>query len=429
MTKITIPEEATSVALGDRAESVEPAQEYLRRFGYLESGQENSFTVDDVFVRSEGENDHLPDAIPSAEAGTLDNATSDALVRFQAFLGLEQTGVIDAATREAMNTPRCGNPDPQIDEFTTGVGKWDKTNLTYSFQNYTTGISNDAARWAIDQAFALWSAETPLRFRRVADGTAGDIIIRFVTGDHGDGYAFNDGRGGVLAHAFFPSNGNPIRGDAHFDKAEIWTVSVPSGSMADLVTIAAHEFGHSLGLRHSSDRAALMFPTYRGAQRKLGNDDIAGVQSLYGGPGALENATWVHGNAAVIEYPIYVESQRYYGFFNRVVGRANTRNWIHLSLPTPVIEDRRRLSYDRFMLRAATGRNTVLRDVHIRDGERLIARHNFVNRSGGLWFERFGVASMPPVRWGTSISLGFDFGAGSSYDRRVDLISAGMDYK
>jgi len=39
----------------------------------------------------------------------------------------------------------------------------------------------------------------------VAHGTSGDIVIRFVSGNHGDGSPF-DGGSGVLAHAFYPSN-------------------------------------------------------------------------------------------------------------------------------------------------------------------------------------------------------------------------------
>jgi peptidoglycan hydrolase-like protein with peptidoglycan-binding domain len=407
-------------------------QAYLADAGYL-GAPKQAFEEDEVFMRS-GANDHISDDLGSAAAGELDEVTVEALKGFQAFNGLEVTGQLDKATKEKMGSAQCGVPDTStggsdMGEFVTGVGKWGKNNLTYSFQNYTTDISNGAIRWAIDHAFSLWSAETPLRFRRVADGTSGDIVIRFVTGSHGDGAPF-DGPGKVLAHAFFPSNTGSIRGDTHFDDAETWTVTVPTGGGFDLVAVAAHEFGHALGLRHSADTTALMARFYGGPRRFLSPDDIQGIRSLYGGPGKLENATWIHGNAALVEHPSRLQSQRYFGFFNRIVGNANTSNWIHFALPTPVIEDGRRLVMDRFMLRATSGSRATLRDVHIRDGERIISRQNEVNLKGNkLNFAKFGVASMPDVRWGISVSLGFDFAAGTAGQRRVDLISAGMDYK
>lgn len=95
--------------------------------------------------------------------------------------------------------------------------------------------------------------------------------------EHGDGDAF-DGVGGTLAHAFFPVFG----GDAHFDDAELWTIGSPRGT--NLFQVAAHEFGHSLGLSHSDVRSALMAPFYRGFEPvfKLDSDDVLAIQALYG---------------------------------------------------------------------------------------------------------------------------------------------------
>lgn len=47
--------------------------------------------------------------------------------------------------------------------------------------------------------------------------------------------------------------------------------------------MAAHEFGHALGLEHSEDPGALMFPTYTFTKTlRLSDDDTKGIQELYG---------------------------------------------------------------------------------------------------------------------------------------------------
>ncbi|XP_013397405.1 matrix metalloproteinase-24 [Lingula anatina] len=203
-----------------------------------------------------------------------------ALRQFQRMAHIPVTGELDAKTREMMRAPRCGMPDmdnsdprgPQ--QFRAQGSRWRKTDLTWKVINYSPDLSQGVQRRAFYQAFEHWSKVTPLTFRETR-GTA-DIVIQFSRYNHGDGYAF-DGRGGILAHAFFPENG-----DTHFDEDETWTDNTDSGT--NLMIVATHEFGHALGLSHSEVRGALMAPYYQGFERSfaLRADDIRGIQSIYG---------------------------------------------------------------------------------------------------------------------------------------------------
>ena len=261
-------------AVGSKGVNVERLQEYLERFGYIRSDAHTEFGVS-----AEG-------AAPRpAQPGEFDEATEEALKKFQAFHGLEVTGVLDPAIIELMGSRRCGDPDDPRAASQQATGgnyvlqgnKWGQMNLTYGFQEMTGDLSDSQVRSAVSTALGYWAAVTPLTFSEVASNP--DIIIRFVTGDHGDGSAF-DGGGGVLAHAFYPGQG-AISGDSHFDDAETWTVNVPPSGI-DLVTVAAHEFGHALGLAHSTVSQALMYPYYGGPHRYLHQDDVDGIQALYG---------------------------------------------------------------------------------------------------------------------------------------------------
>lgn len=56
----------------------------------------------------------------------------------------------------------------------------------------------------------------------------------------------------------------------------------------NLFQVVVHEMGHSIGLDHSSVPGSLMAPTYMGYMPnfKLSQDDIEGIQALYGGYGS-----------------------------------------------------------------------------------------------------------------------------------------------
>ncbi|MEE6510482.1 hypothetical protein FKM82_030265 [Ascaphus truei] len=209
---------------------------------------------------------------------------SEKIRQMQDFFGLEVTGKLDADTIEIMQQPRCGITDVGQYSSFPGSPVWRKKEITYRILNYTPDMATADVDRAIQKAFKVWSDVTPLTFTRIYNEVS-DIEISFGAQVHGDFYPF-DGPYGTLAHAFAP--GNSIGGDAHFDEDETWT----AGSAGfNLFLVAAHEFGHSLGLFHSNDPSALMYPTYSYVdpnEFQLPEDDTNGIQALYG---ARENPT------------------------------------------------------------------------------------------------------------------------------------------
>lgn len=164
-----------------------------------------------------------------------------------------------------------------------GNPRWLKQNLTYAIDesSLTPDVSITDIQISIDSAFATWAATIPLTFTRIQSLQLADINVEFAAANHGDGYPF-DGPLGVVAHGFAP-----VDGRLHFDLGDTWTVDVRKQTHPadmDLTSVAIHEIGHLLGLGHSNDTAAVMYPTVYALQEKrtLGTDDVAGAQALYG---------------------------------------------------------------------------------------------------------------------------------------------------
>ncbi|CAF0923697.1 unnamed protein product [Rotaria sordida] len=150
--------------------------------------------------------------------------------------------------------------------------------------NYTPDMSHDSVDRAIYHALLIWSYPSQLRFRQANEMEHPDIEFLFAQGYHEDGYQF-DGKGSVLAHAFYPEE--HLGGDVHYDEDEDWTAyREHEYGLMDLFSVTVHELGHSLGLMHSNIPDAIMFPYYRGYSKsiKLHSDDIAAIRRLYGDP-------------------------------------------------------------------------------------------------------------------------------------------------
>ncbi|XP_031783895.1 matrix metalloproteinase 1 isoform X1 [Nasonia vitripennis] len=190
---------------------------------------------------------YLPPLNPTNGGLVSEQTMQRAIAEFQSFAGLNITG-----------------------------SRWRVKKLTYKISKYPRVLEKGAVDKEIAKAFSVWSDYTNLQFTPKKSGQV-HIEIRFERGEHGDGDPF-DGPGGTLAHAYFPVYG----GDAHFDDTEQWTINSFRGT--NLFQVAAHEFGHSLGLSHSDVKSALMAPFYRGYDPDflLESDDIQGIQALYG---------------------------------------------------------------------------------------------------------------------------------------------------
>jgi hypothetical protein len=162
---------------------------------------------------------------------------------------------------------------------------WNHTHITYAIKNMMPNFPAQSVKAVIQQAFQAWANVTPLTFEEVSPSTKSDLRITFDS---------IDGPLNVLGETCPPSS--PCAGDINFDPDEPWTLSNPQGEEAiSFLGVASHEFGHAVGLLHSSDASALMYPEYSPYNLKPGPDDIQGVQRLYGAGAGAVNPTSIPG--------------------------------------------------------------------------------------------------------------------------------------
>ncbi len=174
---------------------------------------------------------------------------------------------------------------PSAEERSTSLpqptARFHRTNLNYAVQSLYPRVSTDRQNQLIDDAFARWSAVTPLNFSRTTDVNAADIIIGFSTARHCELYTPRNVEcptepfeSTTLGHAYFPNTGES--GLLHMNNDFDYT------NERLLFSTLVHEVGHNLGLEHIAPTDAVMYANDNGQAGNLTQADIDAIQRLYG---------------------------------------------------------------------------------------------------------------------------------------------------
>lgn len=227
------------------------------------------------------------DTIPNLHLGESSLLLKASKEHLKLVSALDEVSYVFPASKAVVEgdpVKRCPGPmtpfGPMARFVTNGEG-WDgqgqnPISLTYHFRNGTPDLTGEET--IVVNAIRTWSNFARITWTATATNNA-NRSMDIQWGPHPN-YPF-DGPSGTLAYCFYPSppNSEPVAGDCHFDEGETWTNNGGTSGI-DLFSVALHEAGHGLGLNHSDDPNAVMYPYYQYVTG-LRNDDILGIRALY----------------------------------------------------------------------------------------------------------------------------------------------------
>jgi len=192
---------------------------------------------------------------------------------------LRVDGICGPKTTRAMLAPRCGCAPSLLRKIGRLTAKWNRFDLTYAIDKFVGDLPESDQRDIFRAAWDEWEAVCRVHVSRIDSVADANIVVSAARGAQ---FGF-DGPGRTLAWAYLP-DGNDQQLWMSFDLDELWTRRDSSGGIR-LLNVAAHEFGHLLGLGHYSDQGALMSAFY---DPEIGKPqvtfDIPQAQERYGEP-------------------------------------------------------------------------------------------------------------------------------------------------
>jgi hypothetical protein len=228
------------------------------------------------------------------------------------FTGLDWNWQNDPCEDVVYINPNCqdaeaGSPEVQIFSLIKGLDAWTNEGES-SFEFRYGGVTEETG--------GPWNAD-------------GMNVVFFSPDDGGD----------VIATTYYHTTaGEMVEFDVkYWDGGWVFHGGVdtpPVGTDFDIWDIASHEFGHALGLDHTWQFQATMYAYANLRQTKsrdLWDDDINGIQALYGTPDVnlrmtpAEQLTVVPAGGGSFEYSVRIRNN---------TGGARTRTfWIDVTLP------------------------------------------------------------------------------------------------
>ena len=171
----------------------------------------------------------------------------------------------------------------------TTYAHWASSPVTFYINPVNQDVSQAAAVAALQAGMNVWNTQAGTPFRYQYGGAATDTATAY---DNRNVIMFrNASNGSTIAttYSWWSSSNELLDSDIVFWDGTMTFFTGASGcggvsNAAYMEDIAAHELGHALGLNHSTDTAATMYPSYSycsQAFRTLAADDIAAAKSLY----------------------------------------------------------------------------------------------------------------------------------------------------
>ncbi|MEP7215616.1 MAG: matrixin family metalloprotease [Anaerolineaceae bacterium] len=257
---------------GTQAAQASPQEKYQDHdvFLHVEQNGESFFVRIDMFVAANG--------FGAIDQSGLEAAKAEIISRFPGAVELEESAV--AA------------------QYVTSGFKWTSNSTSWGY-NGTGAPSTVAgsALSAVSSSASTWGSGSNFHFSGGGASGAGTGACGGGTdGQNTVGWANQTGSVLAVTCSWY-NGGSPFGAASEFDMQidPEWTWSTGGAVNIDLQSVVTHEFGHALGLNHSGDGSAVMYPSYSAGstKRSLAPDDLAGLVAIYGavGGGATNTPT------------------------------------------------------------------------------------------------------------------------------------------